>query len=124
MEHSRQDQIWNRACLESGGASPAEGDRALAALLLAHSIIMNGGVVHALECLSQWEISAAIAGFSYFGLAEASPVLSQAHDDSEGTEARLNRMYCAAVPSDETLAHAFRVKLLASPEAFAPTEPG
>jgi len=43
--------------------------------------------------LSQSEISAAIAGFNYFGLTEASTVLSQEPDDSEGTEVRLNRMY-------------------------------
>lgn len=85
---------------------------------------MNGGVVHALQCLSQAEIVAAIAGFNYFGLTEASRVFEQLPDDSEETEERLNQMYWAAVPSDETLAHAFRVKLLSSPEAFAPTDSG
>ena len=124
MKHPRQDQIWNRACLESGGPLPAAGDVALASLLLAHGLVMNGGVVHALECLSQAEISAAIAGFDYFGLTEAAKVLKEAPDESEETEERLNQLYWAAVPNDETLAHAFRVKLLASPEAFAPTEPG
>ena len=124
MKLSRQDQIWNRACLESGGPSPATGDQALAALLLAHGLAMNGGVVHALECLSQPEIAAAAAGFNYFGLAEAAHVFQQAPDDTEETEERLNKLYWAAVPSDETLAHAFRVKLLASPEAFAPIGSG
>ena len=85
---------------------------------------MNGGVVHALECLSELEVSAAVAGFNYFGLAEAANVFQQQPDDTEGTEARLNQMYWAAVPSDATLAHAFRIKLLASPEAFALTDAG
>ncbi|MDH5821965.1 hypothetical protein QFW77_03015, partial [Luteimonas sp. RD2P54] len=121
---SRQDQIWNRACLESGGPSPAAGNKALASLLLAHGLAMNGGVVHALECLSQPEVDSAVAGFNYFGLAEAARVFQQPPDDTDETEERLNQLYWVAVPSDETLAHAFRVKLLASPEAFAPTDSG
>ena len=70
MKLSPQDQIWNRACLESGGTSPRTGDQALAALLLSHGLVMNGDVVHALECLSDSEIAAAIRGFEYFGLME------------------------------------------------------
>ena len=85
---------------------------------------MNGGVVHALQGLSQSEIAAAIAGFHYFGLTEASRVLEQLPDDSDETEGRLNQMYWAAVPSDETLAHAFRVKLISTPEAFASLDSG
>jgi len=112
MTDSRQDQIWNRACLESGGASPGVGDQALASLLLAHGLAMNGGVVHALECLSGSELSAAIAGFNYFGLSAPSHVFQQAADDSEDTEERFNQMYWAAIPSEETIAHAFRIKSL------------
>lgn len=85
---------------------------------------MNGGVVHAMGCLSKSELAAAIAGFNYFGLTAASRVFEQAPDDSEETEERLNRMYWQAVPSDETLAHAFRIKLVASPDAFAPVVSG
>ncbi|MDE2407030.1 MAG: hypothetical protein KGL91_04100 [Xanthomonadaceae bacterium] len=121
---SRQHEIWNRACLESGGATPAIGDSALASLLLAHGLATNGGVVHALECLSQTELSAAIAGFTYFGLNEAAQVFQQSPDNSEGSEDRLNQMYLAAIPSDEILTHAFRIKLVAAPEAFAPTGSG
>jgi hypothetical protein len=124
MQLSRQDQVWNRACLESGGPSPLEGDEALASLLLAHGLAMNGGVVHALESMSRCEIRAAIAGYTYFGLTQAAEVFKQVPDESEETEEHLNRMYWVAVPSDETLAHAFRVKLLSTPEAFAPTAPG
>jgi hypothetical protein len=85
---------------------------------------MNGGVVHALECLTQSEVAAAIAGFSYFDLTEASRVFEQTPDDSEETEERLEQMYLAAVPNDETLVHAFRLKLVSTPEAFAPIDPG
>lgn len=85
---------------------------------------MNGGVVHALECMSQHEVAAAVAGFNYFGLAEAARVFQQLPDGTDETEKRLNELYWAVVPSDETLAHAFRVKLLALPAAFAPTDSG
>ena len=120
MKLSRQSEIWNRACLEAGGSEPGAGDIALASLLRAHGLAMNGGAVHAMECLSQAELAAAIAGFKYFGLAAAAHVFEQAPDDSEETEERLNRMYWQAVPNDEVLAHAFRIKLVAFPEAFAP----
>ena|SRR5690348_16825485 len=116
---SRQDQIWNRACLEGGGTEPAVGDAALASVLLAHGLVMNGGVVHALECLSSAQVAAAIAGFKYFGLTTAAYVFEQPPDAS--AEQHLNHMYWQAVPNDEVLAHAFRIKLVASPEAFAPT---
>ena len=121
MEASRQDQIWNRACLEATGFEPAAGDKALASLLLAHGLAMNGGVVHALEGLSPAELAAAIAGFKYFGLTAAAHVFEQVPDDTEETEERLDQMYWQAVPSDDALVHAFRIKLVASPEAFAPT---
>ena len=124
LKLSRQDMIWNRACLESGGSSPAVGDQALVSVLLAHGLAMNGGVVHALECLSEAEIAAAVSGYNYFGLTDASRVFEQVPGDSEEIEERLNQMYWAAVPSDETLVHSFRAKLLSTPEAFAPTDSG
>ena len=121
MQLSRQDQIWNRACLEAGGSEPAAGDVALASLLLAHGLAMNGGVVHAMGCLSPTQLDAAIAGFNYFGLAAAAHVFMQSPDDSEATEERLNQMYWQAVPNDATLVQSFRIKLIACPGAFAPT---
>jgi len=123
MSHlSRQNQIWNRACLESGGTTPAAGDTALAALLLAHGLAMNGGVSHAMESLTRDEVVAAIAGFEFFGLAEAADVFRQAPGGSEEADEGLDAMYTAAIPSDEALAHAFRLKLVSNPEAFAPTD--
>ena len=124
MHLSQQIEIWNRASLEAGGAKPAVGDSCLASILLTHGLVANGGVVHALECLSQSELSAAVSGYHFFDLTEAARVFQQIPDDSEETENRLNQMYSAAVPSDETLAHAFRIKLVAAPEAFAPTHSG
>lgn len=85
---------------------------------------MNGGVVHALECLSHSQIASAVAGFNYFGLSDAARVLQQVPDDTEEAEERLNQLYRAAVPNDRTLAHAYGFKLLASPEEFAPLDSG
>jgi hypothetical protein len=65
-ELSLADRIWNRAC----GQDPLRtlpGDRALADLLFAHGLAMNGGVLHAVECLTESELSDAQAGFSYSG---------------------------------------------------------
>ena len=124
LKLDRQSQIWNRACLESGGATPGAGDVALASLLLAHGLAMNGGVAHAIECLSKPELAAAIAGFNYFGLTDASRVFGERPDDSEDSEERLDMMYRAAVPSEQTLTHAFRVKLISTPSAFAPIDHG
>jgi hypothetical protein len=39
------DEVWNRAALEGGGPEPREGDVALATLLRAHGLAMNGGVL-------------------------------------------------------------------------------
>ncbi len=50
------DLIWNRAC-EGGGSNPGKGDRAPAALLKAHGLAMNRGVLYAVECLAPSELA-------------------------------------------------------------------
>ena len=115
-----EDIIWNRACLHSGGTSPLEGDLALADLLQAHGMVMNGGVVHALESLDAQARSRAAAAFRYFGLPCGAEVFTQDWDETGETEERLDRMYEAAIPDDQAIEHAFRSKLATCPEAFAP----
>src|SRR3546814_16928417 len=91
--------------------------------LLLHGMAMNGGIDHAVEVLTPLEFSAALAGFRYFGLVRIAELLESI--GAFGTEVqaeRLNKEYGAAVPSDSTLVHAFRLKLLASPESFSPLE--
>jgi len=118
---SRGDQIWNRAALEAGGAEPRDGDKALAALLLLHGMVMNGGVDHAAEVLSSEEFESALEGFLYFGFDALARLLESANGPITETEVeQLNTKYAAAVPNDGTLVHAFHVKLLAAPESFAP----
>lgn len=124
VNHSRQIEIWNRAATESGGSNPAPGDCALAAVLLAHGAVMNGGVAHANEVLSPEELAAAISGFNYFGIPAAAHVLALPLADTEEASEMADQAYWQAVPSDATLTHAFRIKLLSYPEAFAPTVGG
>ena len=123
MKLSKQDQIWNRAALEAGGSSPAEGDIALANLLMAHGLVMNGGVEHAIECMSRDELADSIAGFKYFGFLAAANALSQPPSNMEDSEELLNSTYWQAVPDDSALVLAFHVKLLATPDAFSAIVP-
>lgn len=120
MKLSRQDHIWNRAAMDAGGPAPREGDSALAALLLLHGMAMNGGLDHAIEVLGSGDYTLALNGFRYFGLDQAAAVLEQARGATEHQLEKLDAEYGAVVPSDSTLVHAFQVKLLSSPEAFAP----
>jgi hypothetical protein len=118
-ELPRQVLVWNRAALNGGGPTAAEGDLALAALLLAHGVVMNGGVDHALEVLSPAELAAASAGYRYFGFEQVAQLLEEAATQPDREEERLNSAYWGEIPDDEAIAHAFRKMLLSVPEAFA-----
>ena len=120
VNDSRQIEIWNRAATDYGGPTPAAGDRALAAVLLAHGIVMNGGVAHAREVLSQEQLTAAVSGFHYFGIPAAAEALSQSLADTDEASDAADQAYWHAVPGDDMLGRAFRNKLLSAPEAFAP----
>ena len=50
------DMIWNWACGE-GPLRSLPGDRALADLLRANGLAMNGGVLHAIGCLTATELA-------------------------------------------------------------------
>ena len=119
-EPARQVLVWNRAALEGGGSSPCEGDLALAGLLRAHGIVMNGGVDHALEVLSRAELMAAIAGYRYFGFDVVALLLEQADAVSASDAGVLNSSYWREISGDAAIAGAFRQKLLSLPDAFAP----
>jgi hypothetical protein len=121
MELNRADLVWNRAALDSGGPTPGEGDRALAALLLAHGLIVNGGVEHALEVLSVEEVRAAIAGFDFFGLAEVSRLLAAALDQGLGdAPEEADSRYGHLVQNDDVIVERFQTVFRSSPEKFSP----
>src|ERR1700686_4025963 len=98
LQLTHADMIWNRAC----GEDPLRafpGDRALADLLRAHGLAMNGGVLHAVECLTASELSNAEAGYRFYGLDPAAALLIRARtildkdDDLEFHEHQLDRQY-------------------------------
>ena len=124
------DRVWNRAALESGGGSPGPGDRALAALLLAHGLAMNGGIHHALDVLSESEWAAAVDGFEFFGLTETAAFLHGASSDpmllrwTEQTEHAANRRYAELVPDEDQLARHFEAVFGERSDQFSPLDEG
>src|SRR4051812_32328575 len=121
------DRIWNRACLEDV-SNLREGDRALAGMALANSLIMNDGVLNAVEIYDEFpdEMTAAIGGFLYFGLPEVVSLLVEAREifligeELEKHEAALDKRYWALVPDGNALTARFEAVLLANPSAFTP----
>ncbi len=119
------DLIWNRAALDGGGIAPQRGDQALADVLVAHGLIMNGGVLHALELLDPNQVQRAASGMEYFGLAQASCVLLETLETlnrlggSEKLEAEANARYWAVLADDTTLAERFEQVFVKHPGDFA-----
>jgi hypothetical protein len=126
MELIDEDKVWNRAVLAGGGANPREGDAALAALMLAHGMVMNGGVEHAIEVLSPAEMTTASDGFRFFGLDEIACLLEEVverglKDEQESENADLR--YGEVIPDDDTIVARFHSLFVSSPASFSPLEP-
>lgn len=125
---SRADLIWNRAALEQGGPNPRPGDEALASMLLAHGLTMNGGVLHAAEALLPGDLAKALESYSYFGLSGIAEVFERAQSEiatpsdeelADEIESQLDADYHRLVPSDDTLVRAFERTLSDHPMEFA-----
>lgn len=117
------DWVWNRAAMDKGGEHPREGDRALADLLLVHGLSMNGGVLHAVESLKSAEFARGVAGYRYFGLDQVADLLADAAANPHvPREEELDRAYGRFIPSDQTLAAAFKERFRDRPQAFAPLD--
>jgi hypothetical protein len=127
-ELSQANMIWNRACGEDPIRSQP-GDRALANLLHAHGLAMNGGVLHAVECLTAEELSDAQLGYRFYGLNGVASLLSRARailekgDDLPNHETELDVEYSELIPSDISLVQRFEKHLESSPSDFAPLRP-
>jgi hypothetical protein len=125
MQLSKANLIWNRS-LDGGGSQPAKGDIALRAMLYAHGLAMNGGVLHAVESLDESELAAAIAGYRFFSLDALGDLLMRAISlvrsgaNLEAHEALLDRQYCEIIPDDSRLFGFFERHLIAEPRDFAP----
>lgn len=124
---SIRDLVWNRACfIDEEPSKP--GDKALAALLAFHGPAMNGGILHATECLTAEALLAAADGFAYFGfhsvaalIPEARSIVANGQDLSE-LESRFDKRYWQAIPNDSTLTKAFEADFAARPEHYAPVQ--
>lgn len=135
-----RERIWNRACdATDADAELRAGDRALAAALLAHGIVMNGGVLHALQGMSPSERREAAAGYRFFALPTLAELFEMQvpedlddedddDDDSESEldrlEAALNQKYWATAADDQAVWRAFEKKLAQEPGLFAPLRQG
>jgi hypothetical protein len=88
---------------------------------------MNGGVLHAVECLAENEFSEAEAGYRYYGLDSVASILARAKtildsgEDTEDYEADLDESYYEAVPDDDFLVTTFKNHLMANPSEYLPT---
>ncbi len=80
LNMDKATQIWNRACDDWQLRNPAVGDHALAAMLLAHGHVMNGGVLHAVELMDEAQLAAAKAGYRFFGVELVSDLFSRTKD--------------------------------------------
>lgn len=124
-ELTNRDKIWNRAC-EGGGNSPRVGDTALASTLLLHSVAMNGGLLHAIECLTSEQLAAAKAGYIYFGFDVIAVLIASAEraikegGDLENLEATLDQQYWVVIPDDGVLAKSFEHHQSHHPFEYSP----
>jgi hypothetical protein len=122
-EFSRADRVWNRACQLVGRPGPQTGDTELSAMLLAHSLTMNGGVLHCVEALSREELDSAIHGYRYFGQDSAADLIERARlvppEEAEGADAKLDAEYG---PTDDVLLDAFEAHFRRNPEAYGRIE--
>lgn len=122
---SEADLIWNRACGEDPLRS-LPGDCALADLLRAHGLTMNGGVLHAVEILTPVELASAVAGYRFYNLDAVASILNRAQTllqvgrDLGLHEQELDRRYAELVPSDSLLQDRFKAHLAARLSDFAP----
>lgn len=121
------DMIWNRACGDDP-LTTLPGDRALSNLLRAHGLIMNGGVLHGVECLTAEELSDSETGYRYFGLDAVASLLIRARRIFEAAESpgshepELNREYIQ-LASDGILTEHFERRFKSNPSDFAPLRP-
>ena len=125
MPLSNADYVWNRAATNNGGNTPAVGDIALTSLLHFHSLSMNGGVHHAIECSTPKELSEAADGYEYFGLKKVAEFVRGLLDDpnlypcTDEAEQSANRLYYEMVPDDKYLFSRFEQLYIDKADEFA-----
>lgn len=121
---NEETMIWNRACDEDA-LQTLPGDRALRDMLRVHGLVMNGGVLHAVECLATDQLSDGANGYRFYGFEEVASLLSGARqlfetgNDLELHEKQLNDQYEVLIPSDSSIVERFEVHLHSNPTDYA-----
>ena len=87
---------------------------------------MNGGVLHAVECLALAEISDAQSGYRFFGLDAVADLLLRGRtiletgDNLEFHEHQLDAQYAAIIPDDTALLDRIQKHYQLNPGEYAP----
>jgi len=87
---------------------------------------MNGGVFHAVECLTADELSDAESGYRFYGLDGVASLLARARtlldadEDLEFYESQLDNEYADSIPDDASLGMRFKQHLKGNPSEYAP----
>jgi hypothetical protein len=89
---------------------------------------MSGGLLDAVERLTPEQLEAAQSGYRWLRLKPAADVVAVVQrevaagtpddDRTEALELRADDEYGRAIPSDQTLLHAFRTRLAQEPDSF------
>ncbi len=121
--NDEQTAVWNRAAQQHGGKTPRGGDAALAGLLVAHGLVMNGGVLYAARALSTRELAGACDGYRFFGFDAVATLLEGAAEATEtrGTAERLSAEYARWIPNDEAIVRRFEHHFAEHRDFYAPT---
>ncbi|HHT13363.1 MAG TPA: hypothetical protein GX013_09410 [Propionibacterium sp.] len=120
------ERIWNRAA-DNGG--DGDGDLALAAVLNLHGMVMNGGLLNALETIDPEELADAKDGYRWLGLdsvadlivqveAEASEIPAGDLEAIDDLEVQADDDYYRIVPDDAALQEALEARYAEEPDAF------
>lgn len=131
------DIVWDRAL---DLASPAEathpGDAALLTVLTFHGLVMNGGLLNAVELHAHDDVypsDAVVDAYRFLGLEDAAAAIDNAvleqrdlvsrddveDEDLDDAEERIDATYTL---DDDDLSAALAVALANDPEAFAPVD--
>lgn len=121
------DRVWSGAL--GGQASHLAGDRSMGAILAMHGLIMNGGVLHAVESTSRRELEAAGDAYRWLGFAGVAELLVRVRaaaadgivEDEEGAEVlelTSDEEYLKHVRDDSALEAALRNRVATTPYMF------
>lgn len=131
------DAIWNRAL---DLASPAEarrpGDAALLTVLTFHGLVMNGGLLNAVELHAHDDVypsDAVVDAYRFLGLEDAAAAIDNAvleqrdlvatsEDDDDAHDDAEERIDATYTLEDEDIEAALDVALQNDPDEFAPID--